>query len=124
MKLTKESLHHIVFAAFIMAAVDGYMDDDEISVIQNFTTSHWTPEMGDQNEFFRLIDQQVVAFFAPLPLDGLTRDHADGFFEKVLPQLERAEREALVGLMTEVMQADQILETEELELLDRLKAAL
>lgn len=124
MQLSQESLHKIVFAAFVMAAVDGYMDDEEIEVIQTFTSEHWSNDFGARDEFFRKIDEEVVEFFKPVALEGLTRDHADKFFNNLLPHLGPVERQHLVELMTEVMQADQILETEELELLERLKKEL
>jgi len=119
MSLNKTALGSITFAAFVMAAIDGFMDDDEISAINAFTLAHWSPDFGSLEAFMREVDDQIVGFFELL--DG--KNIEDPLFEDILPQMNAEEKQALTELMVDVMQADGVLEDAELELLERLKRA-
>ncbi|MCP4757627.1 MAG: hypothetical protein GY866_42765, partial [Proteobacteria bacterium] len=44
--LNKPALEKIVFSAFVMAGIDGHVDEDEVEVIRNFTSRHWKDEYG------------------------------------------------------------------------------
>jgi len=117
MDLSLKSLQSITFAAFVMAAVDGFMDDNEIETINRFAQERWNPTFGPIDKFMRAIDDQIVYFFENLG-NAEVEDH---LFERVIPNLSADEKCVLIDLVIEVMEADGVMEDEEIHLLNRLK---
>lgn len=120
MQLDRSALQQIVFTAFVAAAIDGFIDDDEITAINAFAQNHWAMEWGPLQTFLREVDDQVVEFYETLG----DADLEDRLFGQILPQLSPANKSILLGLLTHVMQADQEIEQAEVRLLDRLKQSL
>jgi len=119
MNISQQSLHKIVFAAFVMAAVDGFIDDKEIETINRFTQEQWSLDFEAVDQFMRDIDDKIVLLFESLHDDNIE----DRLFEEIIPTLNSDEKTVLIGLAENVMKADGVLDEEELALWVRLKKA-
>ncbi|OGH04797.1 MAG: hypothetical protein A2557_07365 [Candidatus Lambdaproteobacteria bacterium RIFOXYD2_FULL_56_26] len=120
MDLDRSALQQIVFTAFVAAAVDGFIDDDEITAINGFAQNHWKMEWGPLQTFLRDVDDHVVEFYQTLGEEDLE----ERLFNQILPQLNLGSKSLLLELLTNLMQADQEIEQAEVRILERLKKSL
>ncbi len=116
--LSKAALKKIVLCSYIMSGIDGYMDESEFEVIEEFTTKNWLETFGDKDDFYKEIDQEVLSFFVP----------AQGKFElnkesivKIIDDLTLEEELLLQELMSDVMEADGIIDPAEVSLMKIIK---
>ena len=117
-------LKAMTFAAMVMAAVDEYIDDEEMDLINEFVQYHWKPAFGDRQAFMLEMDRRLADFLFPEGNDLEYATYRQKFIEEVLPELKDIHCQELVRLMTLVMDADEIREKEELSLIQTLKDQL
>jgi hypothetical protein len=116
--LSKIALKKIVLCSYIMSGIDGYMDESEFEVIEEFTTGHWLETFGNKDDFYKEVDREVLSFFVP----------AQGKFElnkesivKIIDDLTLEEELLLQELMNDVMEADGIIDPAEVSLMKIIK---
>lgn len=112
--LSKPELKKIVLCAFIMSGVDGYIDEDEVEVIREFTENCWDDSFGDIDDFFIEIDSEVVNVFVPskgkFNLD-------ENVVVDILKDVSLDVVHTLKGLMIKVMEADGVIDPAEIALI-------
>lgn len=112
--LNQSELKKVVFCAFIMSGVDGYIDDDEVDVIREFTENNWKDEFGDIDDFFVSIDAEVVDVL--VPVNGKF-NLEEKFITDILKEMSIDIVIMLKGLMTQVMEADGVIDPAEVSLI-------
>ncbi|NQU66042.1 MAG: TerB family tellurite resistance protein [SAR324 cluster bacterium] len=116
--LSKPALKKIVLCSYIMSGIDGYMDESEFEVIEEFTDKNWLEIFGEKEEFFKEIDHEVLAFFVPTEGKfGLNKDN----IIKIIDDLTIEEELVLMNLMNGVMEADGIIDPAEVSLMKIIK---
>ncbi|MCP4754760.1 MAG: hypothetical protein GY866_28100, partial [Proteobacteria bacterium] len=95
-EMGKNTLKRLVFCAFLMSGIDGYMDEEEIDVIRVFTNKYWKKEYGDTNTFFKEIDKEVADFFIP---DKGKFELRETFIKEIVSQLSADEEYILLDFM-------------------------
>ena len=114
---TLEELEHMVFAAFLLAAIDDYIDDLETEEIHRFTKEHWNPDFGDMTSFLLTVDKKLADFLFPEDLAPTFEEHVAKFMEIANDTLRPELQLGLLYLMKLVMTADDINEPREVLLL-------
>jgi uncharacterized tellurite resistance protein B-like protein len=116
---SKAALKKIVFCAFIMSGIDGFIDESEVEVIRAFADRYWRDEFGNPDDLFLEIDRQVVDLV--IPSQGKFQLEPE-FLDGVLADLSLEEERLLLDLMTAVMEADGIINPAEVSLIKIIKA--
>lgn len=116
--LSKPALKKIVLCSYIMSGIDGYMDESEFEVIEEFTNKNWLETFGEKEEFYKEIDHEVLTFFVPSEGKfGLKKES----IVKIIDELTIEEEKVLQGLMNDVMEADGIIDPAEVSLMKIIK---
>ena len=114
---SRSDLQQMVFAALMMAAIDEYIDDDEIELIHGYAKQHWRDDFGDLSEFLTETDQQLSEFLFPPAGAPSIEEQRQRFMQEVIPKLDANKQRALLTLMREVLEADEIQDPHEIGLL-------
>ncbi|MDX2470265.1 MAG: hypothetical protein QNL04_06775 [SAR324 cluster bacterium] len=115
---TLDEMDHIVFAAFLLASIDDYIDDLETDEIHKFAKNHWNPDFGDMPNFLKAVDKKLSDFLFPEYDFAPTFDQHVGKFMEIARDVLRPELQlGLLYLMKLVMEADEIFEPREVLLL-------
>ncbi len=117
--LNKPALKKIVLCSYIMSGIDGYMDESEFEVIAEFANENWLESFGEQEDFYKEIDREVLAFF--VPNQGKFELNPDSI-TKIVNDLTLEEVTLLMNLMNDVMEADGILDPAEVNLMKIIKS--
>jgi len=117
---TLDELEAMTFAAMVMAAVDEYIDVEEMSLINEFVQYHWHPSFGDVSYFMLEVDRKLADFLFPEGNDLDFKIYQEKFFKELLPRLNHQHQRDLFTLMQLVMDVDGIQEPSEISLLKTL----
>ena len=112
-----EELEHIAFTAFLMAAIDNYIDDDEVQVIHEFIHEYWDKSYGNKITFLNKVDSKLSSFLFPTDSPPTFEEQKQKFMDEVTPTLSKHQQLALLYLLKQVMEADGIEEPREVSLL-------
>ncbi|MBU2645814.1 hypothetical protein KKI24_13985 [bacterium] len=112
--LSKAALKKIVLCSYIMSGIDGYMDEREFEVIAAFTDKNWLESFGDLDDFYKEIDSEILDFF--IPARGKFQLNQEGVIS-IISDLTVEEETILLQLMTDVMEADGIIDPAEVSLM-------
>jgi len=116
--LSKAALKKIVLCSYIMSGIDGYMDESEFEVIEEFTAAQWLETFGDKDDFYKEIDREVLSFF--VPTQGKFELNKESIV-KIIDDLTFEEELLLQELMNDVMEADGIIDPAEVSLMKIIK---
>ncbi len=119
-----EEMRAITFAAMIMAAIDFYIDESELKLVETYVARYWREEYGDQKAFLAQIDSQLFDFLFPDGEHCEYEDYQNRFLNEVIQPLSVKEQKSLLYLMKQIMEADEIQEEAELKLIYALAAKL
>jgi len=117
--LSKPALKKIILCSYIMSGIDGYMDESEFEVIAEFANNNWLESFGDQEDFYKEIDREVLMYF--VPNQGKFELNPDNI-TKIINDLSLEEMTLLMSLMNDVMQADGIIDPAEVNLMKIIKS--
>ena len=112
------SLQILAYAALVMAAIDNFMDEEEIQLAKGFVHKHWKPDFGDRQIFMTGVDRQVVEFLVPEGRIYDLEEQKKLFFKEITSALTSSLAAVLYCLIYDVMLSDGLKEERELGLLE------
>ena len=118
---SKSLLKQISFLAYIMAAIDKDLDEEEVLIIRNFIESNWNSEYGDIEKFIRVIDQETIEIVFSDGEESLFDEKIDTYIAVLKEVLNDAQRKDFLEFIEKVIAADDFINRNELKLFDRYK---
>ena len=109
----KSELIDMVFCALLMSAIDREVHTEEWNVIQLFVQQNWKKEYGD----FAAVKKQIVLQLKQLiPHEGQLKNKLDQILTDLKTRLNQQQKNQLLKLAADVMNADNIMSPEESDL--------
>ena len=110
-----------LLGALIMSMQDGELDDAEFGVVNAFAAKHWNPEYGERGKMI----EEVIHYKGQIFTAEESRiERVKKLSEILKGQFNDVQKEAFLEFIQEVMIADGIEETAEVDFLDLFSKAL
>ena len=108
----KASLKFALLGALIMSMQDGDLDEAEFGVVHAFADRHWQPEYGDKG---RMIEEVVEYKGKIFNKQETARQRIVKLAEILKEQFNEGQKKAYLDFLQEVLKADGIEETAEID---------
>lgn len=118
---SKTLLKQISILAYVMAAVDKDLDDEEVIIIRSFIERNWKTEYGNMDKFVGEVDRETIDVVFEDTGNVSLNGQVDNLISGLKPQLSAVQRESFLSFMEEIIAADDYINPAETALLERYK---